>query len=239
MCAAHASLPLRWPTGETTWRFAQGEMDGQDSLRKQNGAARGWAVTGFSWSKADGHRHALVGGQAARVRSVRDTSVRPVVAQLTAGRGRYKYRSTARQGSPCLPGFRRHSLCCSAACIPAPQVVPDGWNDVPGNLYSLVHNEKCALADAMVALKPKEHLTRPVDQFGNGFGRPPFPELQSDISLHELVSLDLWFTPFRLELNLDFLHIRVRHFSTFFKLIPGIGKSHYFGHADFNGRNYF
>ena len=32
---------------------------------------------------------------------------------------------------------------------------------------------------------------------------------------------------------------RVRHFSTFLKFIPGIGKSHYFGHADFNGRNYF
>ena len=34
--------------------------------------------------------------------------------------------------------------------------------------------------------------------------------------------------------------VKVRHFSTFFsKFIPGIGKSHYFGHADFNGLHYF
>ena len=28
-------------------------------------------------------------------------------------------------------------------------------------------------------------------------------------------------------------------FQLFLKFIPGIGKSHYFRHADFNGRNYF
>ena len=28
-------------------------------------------------------------------------------------------------------------------------------------------------------------------------------------------------------------------FQLFLKFIPGIGKSHYFGHADLNGRNYF
>ena len=38
---------------------------------------------------------------------------------------------------------------------------------------------------------------------------------------------------------LEDVHYRVRHFSTFLRFIPGIGKSHYFGHADFNGRNYF
>ena len=93
-----------------------------------------------------------------------------------------------------LRAFQRHEWYLTAEMVPLAlfsELVPD--------------EEKRATADAMLALKPSEPLTRPADRFGHGFGKPRFPDLQPDTSLHGLVSPDSWFTSFRLDLNLDFL----------------------------------
>jgi hypothetical protein len=67
-------------------------------------------------------------------------------------------------------------------------------------------DERQALAERLLSLKPEDDLTVPQKHFGTDFGKPKFPELVTPTTkLADLVGQDSWFIFYILKLNDRFL----------------------------------
>lgn len=66
-------------------------------------------------------------------------------------------------------------------------------------------DERRALADAILENKPEVLPVNPIHRFGNGFGKPDFPELTAKTRLADLANQDSWFGMQQLHINADFL----------------------------------
>jgi len=79
---------------------------------------------------------------------------------------------------------------------------------VPLALFSnkVPQEEKRALGDRLLTVKPPEVIHTPCDRFGTGFGKPKFPTgINRSTMLADLVSQDSWFTLQILEIDHEFL----------------------------------
>ena len=70
----------------------------------------------------------------------------------------------------------------------------------------LPDDDRHAMADSLLAVKPGSELFRPGNHFGTGYGKPKFPaDVNLSITLANLFGPDLWFTFHALHLNQEFL----------------------------------
>ena len=66
--------------------------------------------------------------------------------------------------------------------------------------------EKQALAQSLLSVKPEEKMLAPKNRFGKDFGKPEFPDtITADTALSDLDSEDSWYTLNILQIDHDFL----------------------------------
>lgn len=85
---------------------------------------------------------------------------------------------------------------------------------VPLALFSekVPMDEKQALADKLLAVKPEEEVITPCNRFGTGYGKPQFPEnITQSTSLAELAGSNSWFTLRILQIDHEFLADKVEN----------------------------
>jgi len=95
-----------------------------------------------------------------------------------------------------IRAFKRHLWYLTAEMIPFAL-----WSD------KVPEDDRRALADKLLALKPDNALITPQHRFGTGFGKPRFPNDTITISttLADLVGPDSWFIFYSLQLDSEFL----------------------------------
>ena len=79
---------------------------------------------------------------------------------------------------------------------------------VPLALFSskVPDDDRCAMADSLLAVKRGSELIRPGNRFGTGYGKPKFPaDVSLSTTLANMVGPDSWFTFHALHLNPEFL----------------------------------
>lgn len=71
-------------------------------------------------------------------------------------------------------------------------------------------DERRALADSLLAVKPETALLAPQNRFGTGFGKPKFPATVTlTTTLADFASIDSWYTFTLLQLNAEFMTEKV------------------------------
>jgi hypothetical protein len=90
--------------------------------------------------------------------------------------------------------FGRHTWYLTAEMV----VLSLFSNDVPAD-------ERRALADALLAIKPDVPLLAPKNRFGTGFGKPKPVQITASTKLSDLVGEDSWYTIHLLKLDVSFL----------------------------------
>ena len=61
------------------------------------------------------------------------------------------------------------------------------------------------LADELLRCKPENEITVHSNRYGNGYGKPTFPQITENTELPDLVDVDSWYTVSLLELDMNFL----------------------------------
>ncbi len=102
-----------------------------------------------------------------------------------------------------LRAFRRHFWYLTAEMVPLALFS----DKVPDEI-------RRSMADKLLELKPEAEMSRPLQRFGTGFGKPKFPEdINLNTSLVDLLSPDSWFIFHVLKLQPDFLTKDVQDWS--------------------------